>query len=108
MSIIREVLETVHTWPADEREFYILREESRTKYQSPRCTGISSDALTNYALGMSGAPKNGQFPSDRGDLDACELTYRMAPLRLKEIMFHALRDYRLHVQGHSPTMTKRK
>ena len=102
MSIIREVLETVHTWPADEREFYILREESRDKYQSPCCTGISSDALTNYALGMSGAPKNGQFPYDRGDLGACELTYQMAPPRLKEIMHPILNGYRKHVEARYP------
>lgn len=97
MSIIREVLETIHTWPTDEREFYILREESRAKRLLLRCTGISSDALTNYALGLAGAPKNGQFPFDRGDLASCERTYEMAPPRLKEIMLPILDKYRKQV-----------
>jgi len=97
MSIIREVLETIHTWPADEREFYIVREESRARHMRPRCYGISSDALTNFALGLAGAPVNGQFPSDRGDLAACELTYGMAPNRLKAIMLPVLESYRAHI-----------
>ena len=97
MSIIREVLETVHTWPADEREFYILREESRARHQRPRCTGISSDALTNYSMGLAGAPDKSQYPADRGDLAACELTYEMAPDRLQRIMLPVLESYRTHV-----------
>jgi hypothetical protein len=102
VSIIRQLLEDAHTWPADEREFYIQRVEAKERHSRERCWGISSDALAHYALGMTGAPPKGLYPHDRGDLAACERTYEMAPPRLQRIMEPVLVGYRAYVAERYP------
>lgn len=58
------------------------------------CTGISSDALTLYALGRAPAPARRDYPWDCGDLARCERTYAMAPPHLQERMRPVLEAYR--------------
>lgn len=83
---------------------------ARQQNRHPRCWGISSDALALYALGYGPRPQTpgwsetgsswsgdecGQnYPMDQADLDACELTYSMAPVAAKIRMLPVLEEFR--------------
>lgn len=86
--------------PQDHRDFILAREDLRNS--RPRCTGESSDALAMYAVGMEGEPSPRDYPRDRGDLEACELTYRMAPAHLQERLLPVMEKFRAHVEERYP------
>ena len=89
--------------PEDHRKFFLTREDQRNRFwREERCTGLSSDALTLYALRLDEEPQQRNYPSDHGDLDACERTYQMAPADLQERMLPVLEKYRIHVAGKYP------
>lgn len=98
-----------------ERQFLLDRLECRYQRRTPRCWGVSSDALVLYALGRGERPRvpgtarslsdNGGgswygdevgtfYPHDPDDLRACELTHDMAPPHLQERMGPVLDEFR--------------
>ena len=92
--------------------FIRARTEWERERREPRCTGRSSNALAEYALGWRERPytpgtpnsKGGStwlndecgdsYPSDRGDLRACELTYLLAPKWMRDRMLPVLQEFR--------------
>jgi hypothetical protein len=74
--------------------------------ESPRCYGISSDALMNWGLFGDPIPR-GSYPLDQWDLAACELTYEMAPRWAKTRMFTQLLVWRELVDAHERRMGRR-
>lgn len=74
------------------------RHLAQERHDDKRCWGISSDALTYFALGLAGEPSVSSYPVDKDDLRACERTYRMASKRLQKRMLPVLRKYRRHVK----------
>lgn len=97
-------------------DFVLAREAATAKHERPRCYGVSSDALTLYALGkgerplIPGTPSSStggswhgdecgrNYPHDESDLAACELTYEMAPDQVREIMLPVLDEFRRWVR----------
>jgi hypothetical protein len=98
--------------PTPERqvlEFLFARHEARRLMERPRCYGASSDALAYYGAGKRGEPTGGwDFPSDPGDLGACERTYDMAPGHIKQRMLPVLEKFREHVAERYPEVVSRK
>jgi len=86
--------------PAAHLEFYARRVWSRDRFERPRCTGVSSDALAAYALGLGPVPQRWSYPHDAADLAACELTYAMAPPDVAEVMVATLELFRAEVAAH--------
>lgn len=86
--------------PAAHLAFYARRAWSRDHYMRPRCTGVSSDALTLYALGLGPLPSQSSYPHDASDLAACELTYTMAPPDVATAMVPTLALYRAATLAH--------
>ena len=88
----------------DHRKFFLAREDQRNRFwRQERCTGLSSDALTLYAIGLDEEPQLRNYPRDHGDLDACERTYQMAPADPQERMLPVLEKYRARVNADYPT-----
>lgn len=85
-----------------EREFVARRQEARDYSRSPRCWGISSDALTMFGLGYTDEVRRADYPADPSDLLACQLTYEMAPKTVQRRMKPALDDFWTHVVGKYP------
>lgn len=85
--------EALEALPAEHRRFFLSRQD-RSNTRNPRCTGISSDALVFFALGMQEEPEIREYPRDRGDLRACEETYDMAPDDLRRKMLPVMTKYR--------------
>ena len=73
-----------------------LRLRTQHGHGIDRFCGISSDALTEYALGGP-VPGEHQFPHDLDDLAACERTFATAPKHLRVRMEAVLLRYRLNV-----------
>jgi len=71
-----------------------LRDGVDGRRYNDRCTGISSDALAFYGIGMRREPKDHEYPADRSDLDACERTYEMAPAPVRRRMLPVLEKFR--------------
>ena len=50
----------------EHRKFFLGREDQRNRFwREERCTGLSSDALTLYALGLDEEPKERNYPRPR-------------------------------------------
>lgn len=97
-------------------DFVLERMKARWEHRRPRCYGISSDALTLFALGKgprpttpgrpdhdggtswSGSEVGRDYPHDEADLSACELTYAMAPEVVKIAMAPILEEFRAWVR----------
>jgi hypothetical protein len=97
-------------------EFVLERMKAQREHRRPRCYGISSDALTLYALGKGPRPQTPgrpdreggatwtgsevgrDYPHDESDLGACELTYAMAPEVVKVAMAPVLEEFRAWVR----------
>lgn len=86
----------------EHRTFVLAREDNRIA-GGPRCTGISSDGLTLYAVGLQAEPGLQGYPSDGWDLQACERTYAMAPADLQVRMLPILEKFRAHVGKRQPS-----
>jgi hypothetical protein len=96
--------------------FVLERMVAEREHRRPRCYGVSSDALTLYALGKGPRPQTPgrpdregggswrgdevgrDYPHDEADLRACELTYAMAPAVLKVSMAPVLDEFRAWVR----------
>jgi hypothetical protein len=74
--------------------FFARRAYEQIHGLRPRRYGVSSDALTDYALGMRPEPGVALYPADQADLDACERTYATAPVDLQQRMLPVLEKYR--------------
>lgn len=86
---------TPPTQPADEAlAFLLARREAERDHARPRCWGNSSDALAFFAAAGASEPTFFEYPSDRADLAACELTYEMGSPRLQERMLPVLEKFR--------------
>lgn len=91
---------------------------ARRRLDRPRCWGVSSDALAAYGAGYGPRPtipgkpyeaktsNSGRwvreeagdyYPHDIGDLNACELTFAMAPDHAKFRMKPVLDEFRAYV-----------
>lgn len=97
-------------------DFVLERMTAQREHRRPRCWGISSDALTLYALGKGPRPQTpgrperpggstwqgsevgSDYPHDEDDLRACELTYAMAPAHLQIIMLPVLKEFQAWVR----------
>jgi hypothetical protein len=95
-------LAELESLPASHGRFLIERMLAEKAHKQPRCYGISSDAMALYAVGLRDKPQFDEFPHDQGDLDACELTYKMAPgsLQLGDRMTPLLEEYRAFVAAY--------
>lgn len=78
------------------------RADNRRRHLDPRCHGISSDALADYAIGVRSEVELRDYPHDPSDLAACERTYRHAPADLQERMLPVLRAFRTAVLDAPP------
>jgi len=96
---------------ASEVQFLTARMLAERQHRNPRCYGISSDALALYGLSAGPRPQtpgwsNGygrswsgdecgtDYPHDKSDLLACELTYEMAPPHVQMRMLPVLEEFR--------------
>ena len=61
-----------------------------------------------FALGMQEEPERREYPSDLGDMRACEETYDMAPDDLRRMMLPVITKYRLAVTGRNKPVPLRK
>lgn len=82
--------------------FYARRAYEQIHHHRPRRYGISSNALTEYALGLRPEPGTALYPLDRQDLDACERTYATAPADLQAVMLPVLERYRQSIRSETP------
>lgn len=98
---IAELREACGQWQ-EALSFLAARRNSKERGDRPRCTGVSSDALAWYAVGQAHRPTERQFPVDPSDLQACEITYAMAPPFLRKRMKDVLAEYRAHVAKRYP------
>ena len=73
------------------KEWLTMRREAR--HGSPRCTGVSSDAMVFYALGGP-YPADYEYPHDRSDYKACESIFSMAPAHLQRKLGGVMMEYR--------------
>jgi hypothetical protein len=80
-------------------EFLLARDENRRKRNRPRCFGTSSDALAFYGAGRAQEPSSWEYPVDRDDLNACELTFGMAPVWMRVRMAPVIEKYREAVKA---------
>lgn len=80
--------------------FYARRAYEQVHGLRPRRYGVSSNALTDYALGLRPEPGTALYPKDKGDLEACELTYETAPADLQPLMLPVLEKYQVYVWEH--------
>lgn len=78
--------------------FYARRAYEQIHRFRPRRYGVSSNALTDYALGLRPEPGIALYPLDQDDLDACERTYATAPADLQLVMLPVLEKYRSAVR----------
>lgn len=97
-------------------EFVLDRMAAERERRTPRCWGMSSDALTLYALGKGPRPEvpgrpdrpggrswrssevGQNYPHDESDLRACELTYAMAPESVQVVMLPVLNEFQAWVR----------
>lgn len=95
-----ETYKALELLPEEHRLFWLARQDAKIDRASPRVTGLSSDRLTHFALGWAEEPDEGSwlYPSDNGDLGACERTYDMAPADLQRRMLPLLVKYRTHIK----------
>lgn len=100
-----EALEAMST---EHRRFFLARLDRGSDRTRPRCTGRSSDAMVFFALGMQEEPERPEYPSDLGDMRACEETYDMAPDDLRRRMLPVMNKYRLAVTGRDIPVPPRK
>lgn len=100
--------DALESMPAEHRRFYLSRQDRETDRTRPRCTGISSDALVFFVLGLQDEPGKGEYPRDLGDMRACEETYDMAPDDLRRKMLPVMTKYRLAVTGRDKPVPPRK
>lgn len=77
--------------------FYARRAYEQIHGLRPRRYGVSSNALTDYALGLRPEPGIALYPLDQADLDACERTYATAPSDLQPLMLPLLERYRVRI-----------
>jgi hypothetical protein len=97
-------LATLNAMPPGEADFYLARLHAKRQHLTPRCYGVSSDALVEHVLGLRGQPLPEEFPLDSGDLDACKRSYDMAPDRLKPLMDPILAAYTAAVADRYPSV----
>lgn len=65
---------------------------------SPRVTGHAADRFAVFAVSEKGEFEEADFPQDRDDLRACELTFHCMPDGLRtERVTELLREFRAHV-----------
>lgn len=76
-------------------------------FRPTRCSGVSSDAMAWFAVGMRDEPRREEYPLDPSDLAACERTYEMAPEFLRERMEPVLARYRAAVAKSYPEVGPR-
>jgi hypothetical protein len=80
--------------------FAVERHRAYIEHRVPRCTGRSSDALADLALG--GGDRLMPAPYDASDLLACEITYEMAPEFVRPLMLPLLEAHREGVYARYP------
>lgn len=79
-----------------------LADGGGANFRSTRCTGVSSDALAWFAVGIAAEPELYQYPRDPSDLAACVRTFEMAPQHLQKVMRAMLAKYRAAVAERYP------